>query len=303
MSSRITCMLCNIHSPAELVSATVRDDPSARFKIVRCITCGHVQLFPHPSPEENTEYYATDSQTRSVMGGVDFSIWKTKTAADEDRHINWLNSIMLHEGKVLDVCCGYGFLADRMAKAGYQATGVDISRERIDLANARLHGTFICSAIDDVFIAAHRNEFGTVTLFQALEHINDPVAFLRQLRELVSPGGLILIEVPNCDDELITYNDHYNRFYWQRAHLSYFDAARLALVLRKAGIKEFTIRGVQRYGLRNLIHWLDEGSPQLEDPSYYAKEPCLAHIEQMYRLERERAMTSDTLIAEIRICQ
>jgi 2-polyprenyl-3-methyl-5-hydroxy-6-metoxy-1,4-benzoquinol methylase len=301
VSNVIICMLCNINGPAELVSATLRDDSSGSFKIYRCLSCGHVQLFPLPSPEKNTEYYVADSQTRSVMGEVDFSLLKSKTAADQDRRMNWLTSILPPEEKVLDVGCGYGFFVDRMARAGFQATGIDISRERLALATqARLHGTFICSEIDDDFIASHRNEFKAVTLFQTLEHIIDPVAYLLQLIELVSPGGFLLIEVPNLGDELLNYETHYRQFYWQRAHLSYFDAARLELVLRKAGIKDLTIRGVQRYGLRNLIHWLDEGKPQLTAPSFNAKEPALAHVEQIYRLERERALTSDTLIAEVR---
>lgn len=306
MNNSISCMLCNIYGPAELISTTVRDDSSGRFKICRCLTCGHVQLFPHPSPDENTEFYATDSQTLNVMGEVDFSLWENKTSADVDRHIKWLMSIIPpgESVEVLDVGCGYGFLVDRMAIAGYRATGIDISRERLALATqSRLNGSFICSAIDDGFIAAHRNEFKAVTLIQALEHISAPAAFLHQLLELVSPGGFLLIEVPNLGDELLKHEAHYREFYWQRAHLSYFDAARLELVLRKAGIKDFAIRGVQRYGMRNLIHWLDEGKPQLTAPVFHSKEPALAHLEQIYRLERERALTCDTLIAEVRVCR
>jgi hypothetical protein len=94
------------------------------------------------------------------------------------------------------------------------------------------------------------------------------------------PEGRLLIEVPNLGDELLNYEVNYRHFYWQQAHLSYFDAARLELALRKAGIKDFSIRGVQRYGLRNLIHlhWLDEGKPQLTAPTFRVKVPALAFV-------------------------
>lgn len=302
MCNLITCVLCNVSGLAELVSTTLRGDSSGRFKVVRCLTCGHVQLFPLPSADEEASFYAADGQTRGLMGEVDFSLWQSKEAADTARRVNWLLSILPPGGEVLDVGCGYGFFVDASARAGYQATGLDVSRERLTLAAAYLHATFIQGEMDDAFIAAHRNCFQSVTLFHVLEHVCAPVTFLRQCLELVAPGGWLLIEVPNLGDELLDQQAQYRAFYWQRAHLSYFDSARLELALRRAGLKDFAVRGVQRYGLRNLLHWLDESKPQLTAPAFHATEPILVHLEQLYWADRERALTCDTLIAEVRKC-
>lgn len=300
MSDHVTCLLCTVSGSAELVSATLRDDPSGRFRVVRCLTCGHVQLSPLPSPAENAEFYQADSQTRNLMGEVDISLWQSKAAADTARRVAWLRSVLPDRGKVLDVGCGYGFFVDALAQIGYQATGVDVSQERLTLATAHLHGTFIQGEIDESFVGVHRNHFQVVTLFHVIEHLRVPVAFLRQCFELVLPGGRLLIEVPHLGDELLDQQAGYRAFYWQRAHFSYFDAARLELALRRAAFKDFSIRGVQRYGLRNLLHWLDEGKPQLIAPDFQATEPILQRLEQLYRADRERALNCDTLIAEVR---
>ena len=201
---------------------------------------------------------------------------------------------------MLDVGCGWGFFIDALARAGIEATGLDVSQERLALATAHLHGTFIQGEIDEAFVTVHHNRFQVVTLFHVLEHVRAPVTFLQQCLELVVPGGWLLIEVPNLGDELLNQQPQYRAFYWQRAHLSYFDAARLELTLRRAGLKDFAVRGVQRYGLRNLLHWLDEGKPQLTAPAFHATEPILVRLEQLCRADRERALTCDTLIAEVR---
>jgi SAM-dependent methyltransferase len=170
VSNPIICVLCAVTGSAELVSASVRDDSSGRFKIVRCLTCGHVQLFPLPSLDEEAAFYEADGQTRGLMGEVDFSLWQSKAAADTARRVNWLHSILPPGlGGVLDVGCGYGFFVDALARAGYQATGLDISRQRLALAAAHLHGTFIQGELDDAFIAAHRNCFHAVNLFHVMD--------------------------------------------------------------------------------------------------------------------------------------
>jgi len=298
VNEHIICLLCSVSGPAEPVSARLRDDSSGRFKVVRCLTCGHVQLFPLPSSEEEAAFYDADCPTRSLIGEVDFSLEQSKAAADTARRVDWLHSVLPTEGRVLDVGCGYGFFVDALAQTGYPATGIDASQERVSLAMARLHGTFIHGEVDETFVRTNRDHFQVVTLFHVLEHVPAPVTLLRLCFELVMSGGRLLIEVPNLDDELLDQQADYRAFFWMREHLSYFYAARLELALRRAGLRDFSIRGVQRYCLRNLLHWLDERKPQLTAPAFRATEPILQRLEELYRADRERALTCDTLIAE-----
>lgn len=300
MSEFITCLLCEVSSPSELVSATVRDIPNGSVKAVRCLSCGHVQLHPLPSETEDEAFYASDQQTRRLMGDINFPLWKSKSAADTDRRIDWLCSLAQpSEGEVLDIGCGYGFYVDALVKAGFQATGMDVSRERLDLARKHMKGDFIQGKLSDDFLAKYRNRFSVVTLFHVLEHVRTPAQFLRSCASLVAPGGRLLVEVPNLGDRLLSSSANYRAFYWQQAHLSYFDAARLDLVMRRAAFTNFSVRGIQRYGLRNLLHWLDEGKPQLETPSFQEAEPLLMRLEGFYRDDREVSMTCDTLICEV----
>lgn len=242
MNKPFTCLLCGVSGPTELVTAALRDDSSGRFKVVRCLSCGHLQLNPLPLPGADVAYYKADGQTRSLMGKADFTLWKNKTATDTDRRVSWLHSLCpAGDGKVLDVGCGYGFFVDALTQLGYQATGLDVSQERLALAIAHLKGEFIQGEVEEAFVARHHDRFQPVTLFHVLEHMRAPLTFLRQCFKLVAPGGRLLIEVPNVSDELLDQQAAYRAFYWQRTHLSYFDAARLQQALRRAGLKEFSL--------------------------------------------------------------
>ncbi len=300
MNNHIICILCNVSGSAEQVNTTLRDDPSGRFKVMRCLTCGHVQLFPLPSHEDDAAFYRVDHQARNQTGKPEFALWQRKTAVDTRRHVDWIRSLLPEGGKVLDIGCGYGFFVDALVQVGYQAIGLDVGEERLAMAKAHLQGTFIQSELSESFVKEHRNRFQVVSVFHVLEHVQKPVSFLKKCYELVEMGGWLLIEIPNLSDKLIEACGEYHDFYWQRAHLSYFDPARLELALRRARFKDFSVRGVQRFGLQNLLHWLNEGKPQLNHPIFNATEPILTHLEQLYRNDRVHARNSDTLIAEVR---
>jgi len=296
-----TCLLCNNTTSAYLTSDLLRDDNSGRFPVVRCAVCGHTQLSPLPSEEEEDIFYMRDMQVRGLFDTVDLEMLRKKAVDDTERRKKWTTSkLNSKQDKVLDIGCGYGFFVNALEQDGYPTVGIDISEDRIELAKTH-QGTFLQRYIDGEFVNEHKHKFKVVTLFHVLEHIRNPVKFLQLCSGLVADDGYLLIEVPNLKDDLLNTSDPYKRFYWQRAHLSYFDASRLELAFFRAEFQSYNIAGVQRYGLRNRLHWIDTGTPQLIDPDYKTSEQALRIVERIYREDRERTLTSDTLIAEVNL--
>ena len=71
-----------------------------------------------------------------------------------------------------------------------------------------------------------------------LEHSHDPQCFLQSCQRLVRPGGLIVIEVPDCQ-KIFNGNDHC--FIWEE-HVSYFTSETLNNFLLKGGFGHIDIR-------------------------------------------------------------
>lgn len=98
MNDKFVCLLCNISGSSELVNATIRDNHTDEFKVVRCLTCGHVQISPLPSLDADTGFYNKDRQTRNLMGKTDFLLMNNKAATDTTRRVKWLQSVMPAKG-------------------------------------------------------------------------------------------------------------------------------------------------------------------------------------------------------------
>lgn len=304
MSASFKCLLCNNTGAAELVSGTIRDVQSPKHKVFRCLCCGHVQISPIPTSQELIEFYKRDQQTQNVHGTVtDINLMQVKSLADTMRRLSWLDEAksieQVSEIQLLDIGCGYGFFVDAANQRGYRATGLDVGTKRLELARSQMQGEFIEGEVYDLLEQGHEGHFNVVTLFHVLEHIADPVVFLSSCFRLLAPDGLLLIEIPNLDDHMLR-NESYQHWFWQFAHLSYFDRARLILALKRADLQRFTIKGVQRYGLRNHLHWIDFGKPQINDPAYSGQAVELKLIDSLYRSELERTYTCDTLTVEVR---
>ena len=135
-NNEFVCLLCRSSLYPDNVFDKLRDDSSDTFKVVRCSSCLHTQLFPLPTAKENRIFYETDSQTRNVLGEVDFTFLKKQATVDTARRVSWLQSILpvVENIQVLDVGCGYGFFVNALCKLGYQATGLDTSSKRLSMA-------------------------------------------------------------------------------------------------------------------------------------------------------------------------
>ncbi len=98
-------------------------------------------------------------------------------------------------GRALDVGCGTGVLAQRLADAGYEMTGVDPSAGMLDVLRARAAQVRAVQGSGPALPFAS-DSFELVLTVAVMHHIADPADIRRTLSEMVRvvrPGGSILI--------------------------------------------------------------------------------------------------------------
>lgn len=95
--------------------------------------------------------------------------------------------------RILDVGCGTGANLEMLANLG-EAQGVDISEEALDFCRARgLHSVQLGPA---EHLPYADESFDLVTALDVVEHLDDDVAGLKEMRRVLRPGGCALLFVP-----------------------------------------------------------------------------------------------------------
>ncbi|OZU89134.1 SAM-dependent methyltransferase [Virgibacillus indicus] len=95
---------------------------------------------------------------------------------------------------ILDIGCGDGYGTQKLHKAGYNATGVDISREMISLASKLAENKPISFFQADINDMSFEGEgFDGIMCINVLEWTEDPHEALRNLSNAVKKDGLLCI--------------------------------------------------------------------------------------------------------------
>ncbi len=93
--------------------------------------------------------------------------------------------------RVLDFGCGYGGFLSMCSMHGFEAYGVDRSSAKRDNNSSAK----VFAEIEDI---ASMSPFHALTLFEVLEHLDDPHGLMLRLRELLVTGGILVLETPDC---------------------------------------------------------------------------------------------------------
>jgi len=103
--------------------------------------------------------------------------------------------------QVLDIGCGGGILAEAMAAAGAEVTGIDMAEMSLDVA--RMHLLESGLKVDyqlttaEEFCAANTARFDVVTCLEMLEHVPDPSSIINAAAQALKPGGTLVLSTLN----------------------------------------------------------------------------------------------------------
>lgn len=209
-----------------------------RFTFVQCNACGLAYQSPRLAMACIGAYY--DDEYIAHRKKKDWGVLTPFYARAMDKHDR--DKLALVQGycalgaesEVLDVGCAAGtFLAKVRAVCGSRVTGVDFK----DLSHQPWlrEADFRCGLFYEQDFGARR--FDLVTMWHFLEHDYDPPRSLRTARELLAPGGRLVIEVPRLDSATFAlYGDRWPGLQAPQ-HTVLFDRERLLAMVRAAGLE------------------------------------------------------------------
>ena len=136
-------------------------------------------------------------------------------AADFGRHLKAYQFAQetVRGRRVLDAGCGDGYGTDLLAQTARHALGVDRSAATVAVAARRYHRANLDYRVCDLDRLSDLGEsFDVVCNFQVIEHLPDPRPFLRQVRQILAPGGCLIITTPNRLQSLVENPYHVHEY-------------------------------------------------------------------------------------------
>jgi 2-polyprenyl-3-methyl-5-hydroxy-6-metoxy-1,4-benzoquinol methylase len=204
----------------------------ARFPVVECADCAVAWRWPIEKVADLGAYYeqvSADALKDDAYFDDDATSFRTAAQAD-------FVAACASRGRVLDIGAGDGSFVARMLDRNWDAYGVEPTQRLVDRARARVSDAITAGTIDDLPPGA---VFDAATMWDVIEHVEDPMAVLRKAAERLKPGGWLFIETGNYQSEdRITSGDDW--YLWQEDHRWYLAPPVVERMLRTLGFDSIT---------------------------------------------------------------
>ena len=188
--SKIPCFLCKKKEKVKLIENFTDPLENNSYKLYKCSDCDFIFSIPMraPSPryyKEFTKLFGTTSHKSPIPN------WRLK----------YLKNLSPNK-KILDIGCGYGSFLVKAKTMGFNVSGMDFDNLKVHIAQKKGLENISVSNFKEFYKKNHDKKYDIITCFHILEHLENPKEFVQMINNLLLPGGLFFIELPNKNRKL-----------------------------------------------------------------------------------------------------
>lgn len=237
-----TCNVCSATTVNENYHSNVLSVYTDKaYQLAYCSTCKSISTFPLPTDAELTDIYQN-----KYSYDVHFLIEQEKRfrAREYARLIQQQPNVKTF----LEIGCMYGFLLEELKKTTLDASGIEIDPKAV--AHSQQQGLNVKESNLEAFLDAPHSKYDMIFMSHVLEHIVHPMEQFKKVREVLNPGGQLMIIVPNAGSFSARL---FGKFwgYWQvPVHITHFTEASLRYVVEQNG---FRVKSVKTRGGDSLL--------------------------------------------------
>jgi SAM-dependent methyltransferase len=211
----------------------------ADYDVARCARCTGEFLEPQPSDQTLAAIYTADYFFKNTGAEEQERHRALKRATAQKSFDQLLSAGATRTGTLLEIGGGTGDFLVEAEQRGFEATGVEFSQSSASATEARIKGRVLIGNLEDLKLADA--SFDVIANSDVIEHVRDPLAFAREMRRVLRPGGTALIATPSLD----SWSRKVMGLRWveyKTEHLFYFNRLSIETLLREAGFTKISIR-------------------------------------------------------------
>jgi 2-polyprenyl-3-methyl-5-hydroxy-6-metoxy-1,4-benzoquinol methylase len=172
------------------------------WQLRRCDECLLNFRFPKDVPAESAGFYQRayrQDKVTDLPPEEDIQLHVANRFArvgrDLTTHLKTIQA-MMPRGRILDYGCSWGYCVHQLAQAGYEASGYEVSRPRVEYGRKTLKQDLTSDPA-----TLPREAFDAIYSAHVLEHIPNPRNCMTAFGELLKTGGKLFLYVPNCSGD------------------------------------------------------------------------------------------------------
>ena len=280
------CRLCE----HDKLSDYYKLDDKGRM-LYRCVKCGFIQMLVPPVDELDSV-----ASEESIFQDIE------RDTSPEDMVINEKIGISGPMSRMTHILQQDSFsLKEEFPELDLHL--LEISKERMKAGIKSFKPnlsdfTFYHCLLDDDFANNHFEKFDITFSFHVLEHVYNIKGFIKNMFDITRKGGLMILELPNEDDDLSLLSDNYRKIIHFPAHVSHFTKDMLSKLVEESGIEdrvEVSFIPTQRYGFFNYIDWVRHNKKDKILSDDYVPRENPTWIEKKWLQTKEDNFTTDSI--------
>jgi 2-polyprenyl-3-methyl-5-hydroxy-6-metoxy-1,4-benzoquinol methylase len=276
---KVCCYLCGSsksdilfkqegHDP--YLAKVYKSAPDHDLNWMICNDCGFVYRSPALTEQELEILYKSYDQDEFSNTTPDEYFDKIMSFPNEEsenwQKIAWLKEVISNDERkdifeALDIGCGGGTLlyTAREELSLRSVSGVELNEVYADLARRRLDA----SILNQNYVSGlFKKQFDLLINTKVLEHVADPLPFLKEMYDDLRNGGLLFIEVPDVSD-MYSLPPTHERFWIP--HIYFFSGNTLSALLRKVGFQIVAHRVIKTHRKRSYLQFVAEKTEAKSD--------------------------------------
>jgi 2-polyprenyl-3-methyl-5-hydroxy-6-metoxy-1,4-benzoquinol methylase len=152
---------------------------------------------PRPSADEIRRYYSSEYRLDYKGRSTPSLRHVARSGRGALNRYRALAPTLKRGDRILDAGSGGGEVVYVLRRLGFDASEIEPDAEYAQHARLTLGVPIETGFVQDLSYPAR--SFDVVTMYHALEHVEDPVAILKRLRSWIVDGGVLVVEVPNVE--------------------------------------------------------------------------------------------------------
>ena len=287
------CKLCGSTDVSIVYNDVVRNGGIGKYteNEVAVWKCNECEIIWHEPLVNINSYYESKEYRESLENTSEEEAFYKLHDQESMEKLQYVGTEKFRGKIVADIGCGCGAFLDYVNSVATDVVAIEPSEAYRKIMNRK--GFHVYPYASDA-IADYEGKLNLITSFDVIEHVNDPLDFLKEIYQLLDIGGSAFIGTPTNAPIMrsLMGQEYEKKLLYSVQHLWIFSEKNLSMISGKIGFKKCSFKYYQRYGLSNLLAWLKERKPM----GHIQYDFVTAGMDAVYKAEVERMGLSDYIV-------